>query len=474
MWKKVKDLEIDDGAGNSGRRGWRGMICWRRGWAAGGLFAAADALRPSCLVDNALPAGEIGGGSMSIFDRYIARQILVSTLMAVMVLSVILVLGQIFKKLLDLLVEGVLPPSAVLKFMGFAFPMSLSYTIPWGLLTAVLLTFGRLSADNELVAMRMAGRSLTRICFPVFLVAGGFSALCFWINTVVAPYSYAEVNKMTREAVIRDPRVLFVPDKTISEDRLPGHLMYIGDRKGDDLSNVQIFQLQNPGGKGRHGRPSGIIFAREGTLSTSGMAEHQTIEFGARDNTYFMRDEAEPPTDDERALMTPEAIARQETRAAEEAAGPPRFYDFGTSVSGIPIGMKSLFNSSVRVRVDGLSMTQISDGMKDRQALMKAHPGVEVPSFTEMRTEYHRRLSFSLACIVLALAGIPFGVSAQRRETSSGFILSLVVGISYFSLIMLGSIWKSKPEKLPHLWIWLPNIVFGIMGILLFRRLQRR
>jgi lipopolysaccharide export system permease protein len=55
---------------------------------------------------------------MRIFDRYIARQILVSTLFAVVMLSVILVMGQVFKKLLDLLVDGLLPPWAVLKFMA--------------------------------------------------------------------------------------------------------------------------------------------------------------------------------------------------------------------------------------------------------------------------------------------------------------------------------------------------------------------
>ena len=77
-----------------------------------------------------------------IFVRYLGRQILLSTFFAVAVLSVVLVLGQIFKKLLDKLVEGTLPPEAILRFIGYSFPWSLSFTVPWGILTAVLLAGG--------------------------------------------------------------------------------------------------------------------------------------------------------------------------------------------------------------------------------------------------------------------------------------------------------------------------------------------
>ncbi len=409
---------------------------------------------------------------MRIFDRYIARQILVSTLLAVAVLSVVLVMGQIFKKLLDLLVEGVIEPSVIFKFMACAFGASLSYTLPWGLLTAVLLTFGRLSADNELISMRMAGLSLRRICLPVFMVAGSFSLLCFWINTVIAPLSVREIDHMTKQAVIRDPRVIFAPDKVL--DRIPGHLLYVEDRKGNDLTNIQIVQLEAAGGKDRGGRPTGIIFAKKGHLTTAGMTENQAIEFGAKGNTYFIRDEAPPLTDAERSTLPPEAISARESAAATESKQAPRISDFGTQVSDIPISVKAILEKSAKVRVNVLTMAELKDYAASPGSIQREHPGVMVPKESEMRVEYHRRLSFSLACLVLALAGVPFGIAAQRRETSSGFVLSLVVGIGYFSLIMVGGMFSRKPEYLPHLWTWLPNVVFGPMGLMLFRRMQRK
>ncbi len=409
---------------------------------------------------------------LRIFDRYIVRQILVSTTMAVMLLSVVLVLGQVFQKLLDGLMAGILPPSAVFKFMGFAFPMSLSFTIPWGVLTAVLLTFGRLSADNELISMRMAGISLPRICLPVFLVAGALSGFCLWLNTTVVPYAYTETSRMTRQALIRDPRLIFQPDRVV--DQLPGHLMYVGDRQGDDLKNVQIIQMQDDGDKGRRGKPAGIIFAKGGRLGTDKIHERHALEFDATDTLFFTRDEAAPLRAEERLKMTPEQIARHEGQVEEQSKGPPRIFDFGTQLSSIPLNVNALFNKTSAVRVDALSMAEIQRGLTSPGSLEAAYPGVKVPGPAEIRTEWHRRISFSFACFVLALVGIPCGTVAQRRETSSGFVISLVVGISYYSLIMLGSLLSTKPHFYPHLWIWLPNVVFGMLGVTAFWRLKRK
>ena len=66
-------------------------------------------------------------------------------------------LGNVFKRLLDLLVNNDAPLDLILSFIAYILPFSLTFTIPWGFLTAVLLVFGRLSAENELIAWRSSG-----------------------------------------------------------------------------------------------------------------------------------------------------------------------------------------------------------------------------------------------------------------------------------------------------------------------------
>ncbi len=108
---------------------------------------------------------------MKIVDRYILRQLFVNLVFAIVVLSFVLVIGNIFRKLLPLLVNHDLPVEYVIGFVAYVLPFSLIFTIPWGLLTAVLLVFGRLSADNELTALRANGLSIGRICLPLVGIA---------------------------------------------------------------------------------------------------------------------------------------------------------------------------------------------------------------------------------------------------------------------------------------------------------------
>ncbi|MBA3272329.1 MAG: LptF/LptG family permease, partial [Chthoniobacterales bacterium] len=108
---------------------------------------------------------------MKLIDRFISRELLVNLTFAVAVLSLVLVIGNIFRKLLPLLVNHDVPAAYLLTFIAYVLPFSLIFTIPWGLLTAILLVFGRLSADNELIALRSNGVSIGRICVSLAAIA---------------------------------------------------------------------------------------------------------------------------------------------------------------------------------------------------------------------------------------------------------------------------------------------------------------
>ena len=90
---------------------------------------------------------------MKLIDRFVSRELVVNVLFAIAVLSLVLVVGNIFRKLLPLLVNHDVPIETLIAFVAYVLPFSLIFTIPWGLLTAILLVFGRLSADNELIAL---------------------------------------------------------------------------------------------------------------------------------------------------------------------------------------------------------------------------------------------------------------------------------------------------------------------------------
>src|SRR6267143_4812308 len=124
---------------------------------------------------------------MKLIDRFVSRELLVNVFFAIVVLSLVLVVGNIFRKLLPLLVNHDVPMEYLIAFVAYVLPFSLIFTIPWGLLTAILLVFGRLSADNELIALRCNGVSISRVCIPLAGVALVCTIICVWLNVQAAP-----------------------------------------------------------------------------------------------------------------------------------------------------------------------------------------------------------------------------------------------------------------------------------------------
>ncbi len=405
-----------------------------------------------------------------ILDRYLARQVLLSTFIAVAVLSVILVLGQVFRILADKVTSGLIQPHELPGLVWDSFGFSLSFTVPWGVLTAVLLVFGRLSADNELTTMRMAGLGLGRICLPVFLVAGVLSLLCFWINVKIAPAAYKSLKTNQYKLAMERPEQLFEPQKVISE--IPGYVMYCEDRDGMKLKNFTAMLLKNDGSEVPE--PQTFIMAPEVTISAH--KANQTIEMDFKHMTsivhnYQVTEDPNDPTKTKRDLeitSTPTVdLAPKDVDLSifTRKANRPR-------VDGMTL--KELGELYDQSRLDPASLHgPVNEGLQTYLDSLK-NDDARIRLGSEAHTEFNSRFSFSFACLTLGLVGICFGIAAQRRETSVGFVLSLIVGILYFAFIMLGNLWKDKPEYYPQYWVWLPNALFGSIGLWLFWRHQRR
>src|SRR2546425_6312751 len=142
---------------------------------------------------------------MKLIDRFVSRELVVNVLFAIAVLSLVLVVGNIFRKLLPLLVNHDVPMQTLITFIAYVLPFSLIFTIPWGLLTAILLVFGRLSADNELIALRSNGVSIPRVCISLVLLALACTAICLWLNVQVAPAAQEKLRGTIFDLATRNP-----------------------------------------------------------------------------------------------------------------------------------------------------------------------------------------------------------------------------------------------------------------------------
>jgi len=373
---------------------------------------------------------------MRILDRYITSQVVTTALFAVGVLSLVLVLGNVFKQLLDLLVNHDVPIEYILSFIAYIIPFSLTFTIPWGFLTAVLLIFGRLSAENELIALKSNGVSVPRICVPVFAISLICVGICFWINVDVAPKAQEQMKAALYNIATSNPIAMFGSDQTI--DQFPGKLIYVEKKKGTKLEDILMYELDD------HGIPTMVVHARSGELLTDLKANQQII-LRLNDAQYEQRDSTHP---DNLMLIHPGITTQQ---------------------NDLAISLQELYEKNKKKR--GPSQMTLTELIHTQN---EADNGMDAQQSSALRTETNKRFSFSLASFAFCLIAVPLAITAHRKETSIGFLFSLIVAFVYFFFIVMVDTVRSNPKFHPEFLIWLPNVVFITLGAVLFYRMSKR
>ncbi len=367
---------------------------------------------------------------MRILDRYIGRQVLLGTLYAVLVLGLVLVLGNLYKKIQPLLVDQRAPLELVLRFVINVLPLSLIYTVPWGFLSAVLLVFGRLSSDHEIMSFRVAGLSLPRLAAPVFVIGALLSLASLWLNSHVVPRSMASSLELIYAQARRDPDSLLKPGVAQGNFRGDGsdvQKVLVEGKSGNWVEGFHFYQMPGSGQQDRT-----YVHASKAALAIDEVNNQLRVKL---EDAYF---ETHKP--DGRIEMA-----------------------FAGKAEPLLIDLKEPRNR--RVRASSLTNAQI-------RAQLAAHPDESPVRKMKLRTEITRRYSFSLACLALACIAVPLGIGSRRRDTSTGLILSLLIGVGYFLVTLLAEQFKSEAGITAMLWA--PNAACLLLGLVLFRRARFR
>jgi LPS export ABC transporter permease LptG len=313
-----------------------------------------------------------------------------------------------------------------------AVPPVLPWTIPFGMLVGILIGLGRMASDGEIVAMRAAGVSSRKVIFPVLLfatLAAGVAAFC---SLRLAPLSFRITNRIVNELVAT--RLSAEIEPRVFEEDFPNAILYIADmRPGDPVlwRNVFIADITPPGQRsaGMRSKSDGpvITVARE-AIAVSDPA-HNRLQLSLRDAAEY------------------------------EMANDGTAHD-----STFPHGEQGL-DASPPDKVD----TPPFPEMNTRQL---AH--YSGPDWIEARVELHRRYSLPVACIMLALVGIPLGIVTRKGGKSAGYITAVFLAFFCYHLSSITLIGVARQRTLPvPVAIWLPDVVFGIAGIIFLARMER-
>ena len=369
---------------------------------------------------------------MKILNGYIARNLLLYTLLAVGILTFVMVSGNLFK-IFDLVAQGI-SPVVFGKFMLLVVPEMLRYTIPLSLLTATVLLFSRLSADNEITAMKASGVSLWQIIAPALGLAAVLSGLCFWLATSVGPRCRHAAEQLMRAEAVRNPLALIEPG---GFREIPGYLIRVGVKDGDMLGDIHILALDR-----KTGRPTVDITARRGRVRQN--EDQRTLDLELEDATY--------------ATMNLDGSIPD-----REASGMDR------------VAMRRIdFPIRYGAALDAKPVTQKLKYMDLRTMLARIYFDSDAgENVTPHYVALHKRLSMALSPISFLLIGIPFAIRNRRSETSVGLLLSLLLGFGFYVFLVLTDSMDRQTALHPEFLVWLPNVLYQGGGLWALGRIEK-
>jgi lipopolysaccharide export system permease protein len=135
----------------------------------------------------------------------------------------------------------------------------------------------------------------------------------------------------------------------------------------------------------------------------------------------------------------------------------------------LPISLSS-FYERVQRQLSWMTLPEIGEVIE----AMQGGPTTTGQIATPYLTEFQARISFALACLTFVIVGMPLAIQTQRRETSVGVLLTLVIVMLYWLLVTVGRALKSHTGVFPELITWTPNFIFQGVGVWLFYRANRK
>lgn len=349
-----------------------------------------------------------------IIDYYIIKEILVPFLVGVAIIAIIMISSFLFQ-LTDLIIIKQVPMNTVLRLFIFQLPEVIVQTFPIAILFATMWGMSRLSRENEFTALRMGGISLYRLIFPLIILGILISALTFFINEEVVPWTNHEARNIIRRSILKQA----MPDiqENVFFKGPEGRLFFVNrfDESNNILENIVIYNLPD-----KASFPE-VITARKGVVI---------------DNKWRLEGGIIHQFNEEGELHRGIMFGEMEYEIAKEVEN-----FFGEQRTTAEMSRERL--------------------KKDIELFQKS--GINTDS---LLIDYHLKLSMPLAALIFIVIGTPLSLSA-RDSRSASIIFTIVIVFSYYLVLSLSQSFGKNGKLPPLLAAWLPNLLFGVIGVIL-------
>ena len=441
---------------------------------------------------------------MSTLNKYLIKQSFIPFILSVGVITTVLFLQFLIRAIDRFLGKG-LDIFTIFEYLYLNLAWIIALSVPMSLLISSVMTYGRMSQDNEITALKSAGVNLFSIIKPALWFGSivGF-LLCLFNNFILPDMNY-NARLLARDIYQKKPELTIEPGYFV--DMIPQYTMIVKELDGKEFKDVKIFSKNTSS-------EQTTIYAERGSLDSKGgiitvnlqngeiheidlenYDHYRKIKFGTHqiiisiDDLLLNRTSEANRTD--REMKVPAMIEKiQQNKLSIE--------QIKNRIATVKqdIGINSDNEMTLSNIIDEIENLKNNDMPKNEEAreYNKDIPIAEYEQNEKIRSlnnnarqfqneftlienyeknnnkylvEIHKKFTLAVACVLFTLVGAPLGILVRKGGITIASALSITFFLIYYILLIWGEQLADRALLDPAIGSWMPNIVLFIVGLII-------
>ena len=441
---------------------------------------------------------------MSTLNKYLMKQSFIPFILSVGVITTVLFLQFLIRAIDRFLGKG-LDAFIIFEYLYLNLAWIIALSVPMSLLISSVMTYGRMSQENEITALKSAGVNLFSIIKPALWFGGvvGF-LLCLFNNFILPDMNYS-ARLLARDIYQKKPELTIEPGYFV--DMIPQYTMIVKELEGNQFKDVKIFSKNTQSEQTTIYAETGSLESKDGVITVNlqngeiheidleNYDHYRKIKFGTHqiiismDDLLLNRTSESNRTD--REMRVPAMIEKiQQNKVSIEQIkkrievvkndlgietntdmslaniiaeiellkndATPNIEETRDYNNDIPVGeyeqkekIRSLNNNARQFQNE---FTLIENYEKNNNKFL---------------VEIHKKFTLAVACILFTLVGAPLGILVKRGGITIASALSIAFFLIYYILLIWGEQLADRALLDPAVGSWMPNIILLIVGIII-------
>jgi len=347
----------------------------------------------------------------SIIYRYVFKEMIPPFVINLIFFTFIFLMVEMLK-VTNMVVNYRVGVFTVLIMLAYSTPYFLTYVIPMSIMIAVLLTFLRLSGDNEIVALKTSGMSTYGLLPPVMLFCLFGCLLTFFMTAYGMPWGRLSFKELSYKIVSSNLEIGLYVNKIDPKSKELQDI-FIEDKRSQNIVSTVV-------------APRGKLFSEP--------------------DEYIYH------------LLLYNGVIYQ----ADVKNRSTKYIDFDTYEIQLDIEQVSSSLQPGPKHRKEMNLVELRNYLNNRTQ--------RDSNYYNTLMELHKKFSIPIACFALGLLAVPLGIQSGSTKKSFGLVLGMIFFLIYYLLLTVGLVFGETGTCPPVIGMWVPNIVMGALGLYLLNK----